>query len=313
MIDTPSNPDTDGAHAIRFLFRNRITYLLVLVLAGIGGVIVSAMMTPKYFSYAIVYPAQNLSIESVVDNPVFGYDVEADRLLQIMYSEEILDSCAQKFDLYTKMDLDPNDLESREILKGKFYEEVSFSRSQYVSIVVSATTPDPQLSADIANYIVSLTDGIRSRIYKENLQIVYKSLEKEYQEKLGYVNLLSDSVTALRAQTSVEVLALMNNQIVLKSNNPEASKEQTNLERLINNYMFEQTRVNALAERYNKAKTQYERPSTKVFVVQYAKPTFKQRVPDYPSNVLITILCSLACTTGLLLLSERLKSLNLRD
>lgn len=309
----PIDNDADGAQIIRFLYRHRKLYILISLIAIVGGIGISAMMKPRYNSFAILFPAQNQSIESVVDNPVFGYDVEADRLLQVLYSEEVLDSCAVKFDLYNVMNVDPEEPEARDHLKDRFYQQVSFSRSQYVSIVISATTIEPKLSADLVNYIITLSDGIRNRIYKKNLSTVYLSLEKEYNERQNYLDLLTDSVTALRGETNIEVLTTMNNQVVLKNNNTASAKEQTNLERILNNYMFEQSRLNDLAERYRRAKVQYERPATYAFVLQYATPSYKKRSPDYMMNTLIALLCSTIFLTGYLLLRDKIKSTNLRD
>lgn len=309
----PIDNDADGAQIIRFFYRYRKTYLLIIILALLAGVGISLLMKPKYNSFAIIFPVENNSIESVVSNPTFGYDVEADRLLQVLHSEEVLDSCAEKFDLYTVLNVDSSSPDARDQLKDKFSKQVSFSRSQYVSIVISATTTDPQLSADLVNYIISLSDGIRNRIYKNNLYIVYQSLEKEYRERQNYLDLMTDSVTRLRGSTSIEVLTMMNNQVVLKNNTSASSREQTNLERMLNNYLFEQSRINDLSERYLRAKTAYERPATQVFVLQQAKPSFKRRAPDYLANVLASLLCSLVFLTGFLLLRDKIKSVNLGD
>ncbi len=309
----PINNEPDGALLIQFLYRNRKVYLLVVILAILGGIVTSMMITPKYYSNAILFPVQNNSIESVVDNPVFGYDVEADRMLQVLYSEEVLDSCAVKFDLYLLLNVDASKPEGRDELKEKFYRQVSFTRSQYVSIVIAATTDNPELSAQLVNYIISLSDGIRNRLYKRNLSIVYQSLEKEYNERRNHLDIMTDSVTALRGATSIEVLTMMNNQVVLKNNNSSTAKEQTNLERLLNNYLFEQTRINDLYERYVRAKTQYERPATQVFVLQYAKPSYQKRSPNYTTNVLVSVICSLLFLSGFILLRDKLKSIKLSD
>lgn len=309
----PINNEPDGALLIQFVYRNRKIYLLVIILAILGGILISMMITPKYYSNAILFPVQNNSIESVVDNPVFGYDVEADRMLQVLYSEEVLDSCAEKFDLYLLLNVDASQPEGRDELKEKFYRQVSFTRSQYVSIVIAATTDDPERSAELVNYIISLSDGIRNRIYKRNLFIVYQSLEKEYNERRNHLDIMTDSVTALRGATSIEVLTMMNNQVVLKNNNSSTAKEQTNLERLLNNYLFEQTRINDLYERYVRAKTQYERPATQVFVLQYAKPSYQKHSPNYLTNVLVSIICSLLFLSGYILLRDKLKSIKLSD
>lgn len=309
----PIENDADGIQVIRFLYRNWKQYAIVITVAAACAILASMIMKPSYNSSAILFPVQNHSIESVVDNPVFGYDVEADRLLQVLYSEEVLDSCAEKFDLYSQYGVDPASLDARDQLKDKFYGQVKFSRSQYVSVVISATTQDPQLSADLVNYIINLSDGIRNRMYKKNLLIVYQSLEKEFNERQNYLNLITDTVTALRASTNIEVLTTMNNQVVLKTNNTTSAREQTKLEQMINNYMYEQSRLNDLSERYRKAQTQYERPATHSFVLQYAKPSFKKQSPNFLTNLFVAVICSFIFLTGFLLLREKLKSINLRD
>lgn len=309
----PIDNDADGVQIIRFLYRNRKLYAIVGGAAIVLAILLTMMMKPSYNSDAIIFPAQNQSIESVVDNPAFGYDVEADRLLQVLYSEEVFDSCAAKFDLYNVYGVDPSSADARDVLKENFYSQVTFSRSQYVSVVISATTYDAKMSADLVNYIISLSDGIRNRIYKKNLLIVYQSLEKEFTERQNYLNLITDSVTALRSATNIEVITTMNSQVVLKTNDRTSSKEQTKLEQMINNYMYEQSRLNDLSERYRRAKTQYERPATHAFVLQYAKPSYKKRSPHYSTNVLILLLCSWVFLTGFLLIRDKLKSINLRD
>lgn len=309
----PIDKDADVIQVVRFIYRYRKLYIIVMLAALVCAVLVSLMMKPQYNSSGILFPVQNHSIESVIDNPAFGYDVEADRLLQVLYSEEVLDSCAVKFDLYYQYGVDPSAPDARDQLKDKFNRQVTFSRSQYVSVVISATTVEPQLSADMVNYIISLSDGIRNRIYKKNLLIVYQSLEKEYTERQNYLNLITDSVAALRAATNVEVLTTMNNQVVLKSNSTASAKEQTRLEQMINNYMYEQSRLNDISEKYRRAKIQYERPATHAFVLQYAKPSYKKLAPNYIANVLISVFCACIFLTGMLLLQEKFKSINLRD
>lgn len=309
----PIEREADGAMIIRFLYRNRKIYLGVVILAIIAALIFSAVVKPKYDAHAIVFPVQNNLIESVVENPVFGYDVEADRMLQVLYSDEVFDSCAVKFNLYSEYGFDPTLPESRDELKEAFYKRVSFSRSQYVSIIISATTDDPQMSADLVNYIISLSDGIRNRIYKKNLLIAYQSLEKEYSDRRNNLDRMTDSVTQLRSSTSAEVLTMMNNQVVLKNNDQSTSREQTALERLLNNYLYEQSQVNDLSGRYLRAKTQYERPTTQVFVLQYAQPSYKKVSPDFMKNILVTVLCSLIFLTGFILLRDKLSKITLRD
>lgn len=303
--------DDDGTQVIRFIHRNRKFYLFGSAIALVVGAILTLLMTPKYMSFGVFFPVYNNSIESVVDNPVFGYDVEADRMIQILYAEEVIDSCNAKFHLYNRFEIDSTEADARDLLKKEFMETVNFSRSPYVSIIVSATTPDPQFSSDIVNYILSLCDGMRNRIYKKNIELAYLNLKREYQTKKEYLDDITDSVADLRALTSVEVVSMINNQVVLKSTGSGNSKVQTELERVINSYLYETKRLNDIAERLDKAKTQYDRPTTKIFILQQAKPSFYKTSPNLLVNLSVSLGCGLLFITGYRLLREKLNNVKL--
>jgi uncharacterized protein involved in exopolysaccharide biosynthesis len=301
--------DDDGTHIIRFVHRNKKFYLYGSLIAVAAGLILTFLITPKYTSYGVFFPVYNNSIESVVDNPVFGYDVEADRMIQILYAEEVIDSCNAEFNLYERFEIDPKEPEARDILKKEFLQTVNFSRSPYVSIIVSATTPDPQFSSDLVNYILSLCDGMRNRIYKKNIELAYLNLKREYQAKKEYLDDLTDSVAELRAQTSVEVVSMINNQVVLKSTGGGNSRIQTELERVINSYLYETKRLNDIAERLDKAKTQYDRPTTKIFILQQATPSYYKASPGFLVNISVSLACGLLFITGFRLLREKLNDI----
>lgn len=303
--------DDDGTQVIRFIHRNRKFYLFGSIAAIVAGLVLTLLITPKYMSYGVFFPVYNNSIESVVDNPVFGYDVEADRMIQILYAEEVIDSCNAKFKLYERFGIDPNEPEARDLLKKEFLETVNFSRSPYVSIIVSATTPDPQFSSDLVNYILSLCDGMRNRIYKKNIELAYINLKREYQTKKEYLDDLTDSVANLRSQTNVEVVSMINNQVVLKSSGGGNSRIQTELERVINSYLYETKRLNDIAERLDKAKTQFDRPTTKIFVLQQAKPSYYKASPSLIVNLSVSLACGLLFITGFRLLREKLNGVKL--
>lgn len=303
--------DDDGTQVIRFIHRNRKFYLFGSIAAIVAGLVLTLLITPKYMSYGVFFPVYNNSIESVVDNPVFGYDVEADRMIQILYAEEVIDSCNAKFKLYERFGIDPNEPEARDLLKKEFLETVNFSRSPYVSIIVSATTPDPQFSSDLVNYILSLCDGMRNRIYKKNIELAYINLKREYQTKKEYLDELTDSVANLRSQTNVEVVSMINNQVVLKSSGGGNSRIQTELERVINSYLYETKRLNDIAERLDKAKTQFDRPTTKIFVLQQAKPSYYKASPSLIVNLSVSLACGLLFITGFRLLREKLNGVKL--
>jgi uncharacterized protein involved in exopolysaccharide biosynthesis len=86
---------------------------------------------------------------------------------------------------------------------------------------------------------------------------------------------------------------------------------QTELERVINSYLYETKRLNDIAERLDKAKTQYDRPTTKIFVLQQAKPSYYKASPSFIVNISVSLACGLLFITGFRLLREKLNGVKL--
>lgn len=301
----------DSQELIRFLFGKWKQIALVCFIALLGTAVVTFFLDKKYVSYGIIFPSNNNSVESVIDNPTVGYDVEADRLLQMLLSDAVFDSVTRRFDLVHYYEIDTADNDWRDKLHEEYSEDVSFTRSQYMSIIITARTSSPQLSADIVNYIIDRCDGLRNRIFKQNLYTAFKSIEKEFVEKKLYVDTLEKQIASLRSQTNAELVIMPNGQYVVLSNNtPDKSDINTRLERNMNLYVYEQHRLNDISGRYDKAKAQYERPVTLVFVLDRAVPSYHKVSPSYTVNLAMAGITSLIFTIFYLMLAERFRSMS---
>src|SRR4051812_26625425 len=102
------NEKADSLELFGFLFRKRKIIIGAVLSAMVLAIIGTFMIPKKYASYGIVFPVSNNNVESVIDSPTFGYDVEADRMLQLLESDELRDSVTQKFDLLTYYKINRN-------------------------------------------------------------------------------------------------------------------------------------------------------------------------------------------------------------
>ncbi len=297
----------DSMEFIRFLQRRWKQIVTAVVATMVLTAVVTFFLPNRYYSYGIVFPAFNNSVETVIDNPTFGYDVEADRLLQMMQSEVVRDSVIRKFKLNEYYGLDTTNPEWRDKLAIAYVKDVQFARTPYMSIVVSAETTNPKLSADIVNYIIDLSDGLRDRIYKRNILAAYRSIEREYVAKKVIVDTLKFKVGRLR-----EKLGSFDSRMVKPNEVAEVSAEDSKtflsseLERSTNQYVYEQTRLNEISSRYEKAKAQYERPITLIYILDRARPSYKKTSPSFMLNLSLAGMAALLVSIGVLLFSEKL-------
>lgn len=291
---------------LRFLLRKKKIIFTAFFIAVLGAGIFTAMQPKRYSSSAIVFPVYNNKVESVIENPVFGYDVEADRLMQLLESGEVRDSVVEKFDLVKYYGIDKNAPDWKDQLRQKYLQDVDFTRSPYMSIIIRVESEIPEQSANIANYIIQLADGVRSRIFKENELNAFHSVEKEFNEKTAVVDSLKKSITKLRGNSENDLVALVNLQgFVQTLGGGGKNSVSTELERMLNQYIYEQSRLNDIASRYEKAKAQCESPVTKIYVVDNARPSYKKVAPSYSVNLSVAGFLSLFFSISLLFFVEK--------
>jgi uncharacterized protein involved in exopolysaccharide biosynthesis len=293
---------------LRFIYSKRKPILFTLLGALALATIVTFLLPERFSSSAIIFPVYNNNVESVIDNPVFGYDVEADRLLQLLESDEVRDSVVAKFDLVKYYEIDKSSPDWNDQLRQKFLNDVSFVRTPYMSIVIKVVTKKPDLSAEMANYIIQLADGVRSRIFKKNELIAFRQMEKEFLAKQAEVDTLKNKINKLRGDSHSDLVALVNMQgFVQTLSGQEKAGTNTELERALNQYIFEQSRLNDIAARYERAKAHYESPITQVYVVDRARVSYKKVSPSLILNLAVAGFCSVIFSIGFLVFNEKLR------
>src|SRR5690606_20772606 len=141
---------------------------------------VTLLTDKKYRSTAIIYPGNTYLRDEVISNPQFGTERESEQLMQMLESESIRDSVVKKFDLVNYYELDTNSIDWRERLTLKYIRDINCFKSKYMSIVISATTTKPELSAEIVNYITDVIDQYRESIFYENMHLELSYLQENY-------------------------------------------------------------------------------------------------------------------------------------
>ncbi|MFC2175804.1 hypothetical protein ACFLR1_02385 [Bacteroidota bacterium] len=161
----------------------------LLKIAAIGFVlsaIVSSsyVITPKFKSYGVLYPANIISM---------GTESPTEQMLQVLESAAIRDSIIKKYDLYNHYDIDPEELYSRSDLIKEFEKNITFRKTEYESVVVEVLDKDPVQARDIVNSIIALFNRKERIMQKEkaieqvtvlNKQLVFKKAEMDSMENI---------------------------------------------------------------------------------------------------------------------------------
>ncbi len=259
------------------------------------ALIITLMLTPRYKAKTSFFIPYNISYDQTVENPQFGYDVEADRLLQIINSEQLKDSVTSKFDMAKYYKIDTSEFDWKDQLSTKYEKFIRAGRTNAMSIQIEVETFDPLFSKEIVQYVLDLSQRIRERMLKTNSEVVAENFKHNYLQKQAEVDSIRTRIIQLRKLASGNAVALMNAQILWEkgnstNSNPEISVE---LETLSQKHIFENNRLNELKGKYENARIILERPVPKFYMLDQPTAYYKKAFPLVGFNLSIAFLGSL--------------------
>lgn len=193
-------------YLLSFFSRWKFAYAISLILATIASVIFSGpkFITPKYKSVTVLYPSATNSVSKAIlfesiDPLSIGHEMDADRLIQLLYSDQIRDSIIREFDLINHYNINPQSPMRNNLLNSEYAANVKISRTQYMSVEISVLDKDPIKAAAIANRISDLVDHFKLKMVLKNAEKTTEILRFEYENKKNLVSKLSDSLMLLRS------------------------------------------------------------------------------------------------------------------
>ena len=199
-----------SSNLISFVYKNRKPIIVIPFLAMVVAVFFSgpSFIKPLFQSQVILFPSTTNSVSKALlpqtngygDEDIFEYgdEQQAEQLLQILSSGEIRDSVITKFDLMNHYEIDPESDYPRTKLFKEYENKIEFVRTQFMSVEINVLDTDPQLAADIANYIYMLVDKVKRRVAKGRAEIGLQIVEVEYRSLQSEIQVMEDKITELR-------------------------------------------------------------------------------------------------------------------
>lgn len=324
MQDRPDQQENifDSTNLIVYLYDWRKPLIIVTLAAAVLAAVFSGptFIAPKYKSTVTVFPTTTNSLSKALlpqkfasrgqDILEFGEEEKAEQLLQILNSDEIRNQVIEKFDLFAHYDIDPGSKYSRTELYETYSDNISFERTEFMSVEINVLDTDPDTAAMIANEIVFLLDAAKNRIQKERAQKGLSIIEGEYLALKDEVKRLEDSLTTLRYrgvhdyETQSSVFNEMLATAIIEGQDGAISEIEAKLDTLAKyggTYVSLRDELVYMKEELVKLKTTYDQAKVDVnetlpatFKVNQAYPAEKK---DYPTRWLIVLLSALGAFT----------------
>ena len=167
----------DNTPILKAVFKFKWHIMAITLVAAVLGAIFSGpkFITPKYKSEAVVYPSGRAE---------FSDETFTEQMLQVMESQEILDSVAEIFDLMSHYEISRDYQYAKTALIGEYRDRVSISKTPYDAVKIKVLDKDPEMACAMVNEIIRLYNVKFNEIHKakkwENVRMYEKNLARKY-------------------------------------------------------------------------------------------------------------------------------------
>jgi uncharacterized protein involved in exopolysaccharide biosynthesis len=325
--------DFNSLNVLYFIYKWRRVLGIVCVSAILISGLVSLMIQERYKSTVILFPATTNSISKVLygghdDILKFGEEQEAEQMLQILSSEEIKSRIAEKYHLMRHYGIDSTSRYKRTELDNEIQNNITFKRTELMSVKIEVLDKDPDIAAAIANDIAALHDSAKIKIQKARIGKALEIVKEEYDEKVTYVKNLTDSLKLLNSygiydyESQSEVISEQYAIAISKGDNRAIKSLEEKLN-IIGKYgstylslrdklELQQNQLNSLQTKYEETKVDAEQILPQKFVVSGAFPAEKKSYPIRWIIILVSTVATLILAILAILLIENINQYKIK-
>lgn len=212
--------------------------------------------------------------------------------------------------------IDPTDRYKNTRLFETYNENITFKRTEFMSVRVDVMDEDAQMAADMANDIAALLDSTKRRIQRDRALEAFHIVEAEYFKKLDEVNRMQDSMhkfnmmgmydyesqSEVTTQEYAKALATGNERAI------KSLEEQLHIISLYGssyisvreNLYIQREQLNVLKKKYEEAKVDADAVLSYKFIVN---PAYAAERKSYPIRwLIVTVSTAASMVFGILFL-----------
>lgn len=329
--------DFNSLSILYLVFKWKKQLVVVLSAALVISAIASLLIKDKYKSTAILFPATTSSISKALlsennfkktDILEFGEEAEAEQMLQILNSDGIRTRICEKYSLMSHYGIKENEKYKRTKLYDEYLNNITFKRTEYMSVKIEVLDCNPDTAALIANDISALHDSTKIYIQRERANQALKIVEQEYFSKLKEIQAMEDSLKTInnfglydyesQSEVTSEQYA-----IAISKGDQRAIKSLEDKLKIIaqygsayvslrDNMYMQRKQLNLLKSKYDEAKVDAQQILPQKFVVSSAYPAEKKSYPSRILIVVVSVLSTFLISLILILIIENIKQIKIK-
>ena len=328
----------DSTSLIEFFWRWRKPLILIGAAAAIVSSVIAMIIPEKFKSTVIMFPVQSNAISKALltedvtgkqDILQFGEEEQAEQMLQILSSDEIRNKICKKYDLMKHYEIDPGDQYKNTRLFETYNENITFKRTEFMSVRIDVMDIDKELAANIANDIAALLDSTKRRMQRDRALQALSIVETQYFAKRDEVDRMQDSMYVINQkgvydyESQSEVTNAEYVKALATGNQRAIQSLEAQLKILADygsayigvreNLYIQREQLNLLKKKYEEAKVDADAVLSYKFIVN---PAYAAERKSYPVRWLIVVVSSAAsvvCGILFLILFESIRAIRKRE
>lgn len=223
----------------------------------------------------------------------YGREDDVDKVMAVAKSRATHDSIIRIADLWAKFGLDTN--QNKKWLKDaedRFTKGFDVKRTEYITVQLNYTDPDPKLAALICNDAANVINQIYSGYYNQLRQENRRSIEQQLHRADSLISIYTDSLAAMRDRSGIyQIMSPARISMGAAASAPRgagygrAMEEIQNLEASKDQLVMDRARFESLVAEYSTAMRRGDQPQ--IQVISPAVPPDDPKGLSLPLTILV--------------------------
>ena len=152
------------------------------------------IITPKYKSFAVLYPANIIPM---------GTETPTEQMLQVLESDQIRDSVVEMYNLFETYGIDPEAQSAKAALIREYQAHVTFRRTEYQSVVIEVLDTDPEQARDMVDAVIFYFNRKERFLQKEKAMELVKILQEQVDRKKHEMDSMETVLAGIRTNYGI--------------------------------------------------------------------------------------------------------------
>lgn len=332
MSETPSSLDSHNLLVLLYVWRKPI--VIVCTAAAVISAAVSMMIPSRYRSSVVLYAEQQHSFGAQLfeefqkaDLLTYGEEKDAERLIQIINSDQIRNNIIEKYNLWNVYKIKKDQQGANSLIGLAYGENVSAKITKFGSVEISVLDIKPERAKDMANDIALLSNDLANKLNSDRAREAFKYAEsslkaledeiKQDEDSMKYLRELGvysygNQITALTEQYGTAIAeGFPLRAKTLQDEMSFLAKHGTAYNSLDNRLKNAYEKLGTLRKRYDLMKVDVESSIPAMRIVDDASAADKKALPVRWLIVVMSTLAAFVFTLVFLLIWENLRNLKM--